>query len=254
MKKRYFVELSYFGKNYSGWQIQPNAHTIQEELQDNLTKLNRNNPIKVIGCGRTDAGVHGQHYFMHIDFPEIPNIDHFIFKLNHMLPKAIVILDVFEVQPKAHSRFDATERTYKYYLHHYKNPFLKDTSWYCYEKLDMNLMNKAAETLLVHKDFEAFSKVSTNVHNFLCEVRYAKWEQVGEQMIFTISANRFLRNMVRAIVGTLIEVGAKRMTLEEFEGVILSKDRDCAGKSAPANGLTLIEVKYPFFSSLILKH
>ncbi|MFD1552112.1 tRNA pseudouridine(38-40) synthase TruA [Putridiphycobacter roseus] len=253
MKKRYFVELSYLGKNYSGWQIQPNAHTIQQELQDNLTKLNRNNPIKIIGCGRTDAGVHAQHYYMHMDYPEILDIRHFIFKLNHMLPKAIVILDVFEVHEKAHTRYNATDRTYKYYLHHFKNPFIKDTSWYCYETLDIQLMNEAASTLLNHRDFEAFSKVSTNVNNFICTVRQAQWEQIGEQMVFTISANRFLRNMVRAIVGTLIEVGAKRMTLDEFEAVILSKDRDCAGKSAPANGLTLMEVKYPFFSTLLFE-
>ncbi len=246
MLKRYFVKLSYDGTNYSGWQIQPNAHTVQAELQNNLTKLNGGEPIKIMGCGRTDSGVHARNFYMHMDYSPIEDIDHFIFKLNHMLPEDIVIHDIYEVSPKSHSRFDAIERTYKYNINTEKSPFERYHSYHFYEKLNIEKMNEAAAILLKHEDFEAFSKVKTAVNTFNCDIQKAVWVKNDQGLEFTIKANRFLRNMVRAVVGTLLEVGTGRITIAEFEEIILSKSRAKAGKSVPARGLCLTDVKYPF--------
>ena len=246
MNKRYFLRLSYLGTNYSGWQIQPNAVSVQEVLQNNLSKLNSNFSVKIMGCGRTDAGVHAQDFFAHMDFPEIGDINHFLFKLNHMLPNDIAVHGIAEMAEKSHSRFDAVLRTYHYYFHFQKNPFIENRSVLIQSSLDIELMQKGANLLLEHDDFEAFSRVRTDVKNFNCELSVAEWSMKGSQLVFTISSNRFLRNMVRAIVGTLIQLGENKIDLAEFEQIIKSKDRTKAGKSAHAKGLFLSEIKYPY--------
>ena len=242
--KRYFVRLSYDGTNYAGWQIQPNAHTVQEELQSNLTKLNSGSPIKIMGCGRTDTGVHAKNFFMHMDFPEIKDLQHFAYKLNIMLPEDIVVHEITEMHNDAHTRFDAIERTYHYHIHGSKSPFNRHYSLEYTGKLDVDKMNKAAQCLMNYDDFEAFSKVKTAVKSFVCDVREAKWEKTDEGFVFIISADRFLRNMVRAVVGTLLEVGAGNLSIDGFKGIILSKDRNKAGRSVPPHGLCLVNVKY----------
>lgn len=246
MIKRYFLRLSYLGSSYSGWQIQPNAITVQEVLQENLTKLNRNVSVKIMGCGRTDAGVHAKNFYTHMDFPEILDIAHFLFKLNHMLPHDIAVHAVGEVAANSHTRYDATLRTYKYYFHFNKNPFLEDRSVLINPLINIDLMKKACEILQNYRDFEAFSRVKTDVTNFICDLTTAEFNKEGSRLVFTISANRFLRNMVRAIVGTLTALGEGKIDLVEFENIIKSKDRTKAGKSAPAKGLFLTEIKYPY--------
>ncbi len=246
MDKRYFLRITFNGTNYSGWQIQPNAITVQEVLQSNLSKLNKNLPVKIMGCGRTDAGVHAINYIFHMDFPRIENISHFKFKLNHMLPKDIAIHAINEMTENSHSRFDATERTYKYYFHFSKRPFLTDRSLQIKDSINIKKMQEATEILKEYQDFEAFSRVQTEVNNFKCNLVNAGFNMEGDQLVFTITANRFLRNMVRAIVGTLIEVGEEQCSLQTFRNIIESKKRMQAGKSAPAKGLFLVNVKYPY--------
>ncbi|MFK8038942.1 MAG: tRNA pseudouridine(38-40) synthase TruA [Crocinitomicaceae bacterium] len=246
MLHRYFLRISYQGTNYSGWQIQPNAISVQEVIQNTLTKLNGNEQVKVMGCGRTDAGVHAIDFLLHLDFPEIEDQSHFIYKMNHMLPNDIAVHDIARMPEKAHTRFDAVRRTYKYYFHFKKNPFLSDRSLLISDSIDIEKMKEGGEELKLHSDFEAFSRVKTAVNNFICDLSDVNWEREKDQLIFTISANRFLRNMVRAIVGTLIELGEGKISLEEFKEIIASKNRNNAGKSAPAKGLFLVEVEYPY--------
>ena len=243
---RYFLRISFKGTDYSGWQIQPNAISVQEVLQNNLSKLNKNTEVKIMGCGRTDAGVHATDFIFHMDFPEIEDTAGFIYKLNHMLPNDIVVHGIQVMNDKAHSRFDAIERTYKYYFHFEKDPFLNDRSLLVNSSINIQKMKDCADILMKHKDFESFSRVKTAVNNFICDIKAVKLEKIDHQLVFTISANRFLRNMVRAIVGTLLKAGENQMTTEEFEEVILSKNRSEAGKSAPAKGLFLVDVKYPY--------
>ncbi len=199
-----------------------------------------------MGCGRTDAGVHGKNFYMHMDFPEIGDIGNFIFKLNHMLPDDIVIHNIYEVSADKHVRFDAVERTYYYNLHTVKDPFIMDESHYYYDQFDLQKANKAASVLLKHTDFEAFSKVKTAVKTFNCNVMEAKWIESKYGYQFIITADRFLRNMVRAVVGTLLEVGKGKISIEEFEQIILDKNRQNAGISVPAKGLSLVNVRYPY--------
>ena len=244
--KRYFIELSYKGTNYNGWQIQPNGVTIQGEINKILTLLNHNQPINIVGCGRTDTGVHASKFFAHFDFKSINDTTTFVFKMNNMLPKDIAIHQLTEVKPDAHARFDATSRTYHYNITKNKNPFLIDTALLFTQPLDIEKMNKAASILLTHTNFECFSKVKTDVTNFNCTVTKAQWVKTENGYTFIISANRFLRNMVRAIVGTLLEVGTNKISIKDFEQIILSKNRNQAGKSISANGLFLVEVKYPY--------
>lgn len=246
MHKRYFFRISYKGTNYSGWQVQPNAISVQGVLQNSLTKLNKDTPIKIMGCGRTDAGVHAINFLMHADLEEIIDVPHVIYKLNHMLPHDISVHAIAEMANKAHTRFDARKRTYDYYFHFEKDPFLEDRSLLINKTINLDKMKLGAELLLTYSDFEAFSRVRTEVNNFICDLTEAKFEMVNNQLVFSISANRFLRNMVRAIVGTLIEVGQEKITLKEFKSIIDSKDRNKAGKSAPAKGLFLKKVEYPY--------
>lgn len=242
---RYFIQFAYNGTNYHGWQYQPNANSVQETLQKALSVL-LNSEIALMGAGRTDTGVHAKQMFAHFDYDK--NIDNsvLIHKLNSYLPKDIAVFGLYLVEDTAHCRFDATKRTYEYHVNTVKSPFLNDLSWYFNQNLDLDLMNEAAKILLKHTDFQCFSKVNTDVNTFDCTIFEAYWRKDNHQLIFTISANRFLRNMVRAIVGTLINIGLQKITLADFEAIIASKNREKAGFSVPAHGLYLTEVHYEY--------
>jgi len=241
---RYFIKLSYKGTNYHGWQYQPNAISIQEELEKVFSLLLRQE-IKITGAGRTDAGVHAINYIAHFDVnEEVANVNKFIYKANSFLNEDIVIHDIFKVNEDAHARFSPISRTYEYRIHTEKNPFLKDTSYYVRIKLDFEKMNEAAKLLFDFEDFTSFSKLHTDTKTNNCKIMHAKWSRREEQMIFTIKADRFLRNMVRAITGTLLEVGKGKMSIKEFKEVIESKDRGMAGVSVSAHALFLKEIKY----------
>ena len=245
---RYFLKLSYKGTAYHGWQIQPNAQSVQEVLQNAMRTVLRNE-ISVVAAGRTDTGVHAKTMYAHFDIETLPfESDIFIFKLNSILPKDIALLNIVAVADEAHARFDAKKRTYQYHINQHKNPFVTDGSWYFRHSLNLELMNEAAQILLLKNDFESFSKVHTEVNNFRCKITYALWKSNEDSLIFTISADRFLRNMVRAIVGTLINVGTQKITLKEFESIIDSKNRSEAGFSVPAHGLYLTAVDYDYIS------
>jgi tRNA pseudouridine38-40 synthase len=244
---RYFIRFAYNGTHYHGWQYQPNASSVQETLNKALSVL-LNTPINLMGAGRTDTGVHAKEMYAHFDYDSpivIPNLVH---KLNSYLPKDIAIYDVILVQDEAHCRFDATKRTYEYHINTVKDPFLEEQSWYFHQYLDVALMNEAAKILLNHTDFQCFSKVNTDVNTFDCSIFEAYWKTEDNKLIFTISANRFLRNMVRAIVGTLINIGLHKITLDDFENIIASKNRDKAGFSVPAHGLYLTKVVYDYIT------
>lgn len=243
MKNRYFIKLSYNGKNYNGWQVQPNGITIQGVLNEKLGLL-LNEEVNLVGCGRTDTGVHARDFYAHLDIDnEIKDIEKLTKKLNSFLPSDIVIYDIFLNNDK-HARFDAISRTYKYYISLGKDPFNEDLSWHCRNDLDIDLMNSAAKILKEYKDFTSFSKLHTDVKTNDCKIEHAFWLKEKNQLIFDIKADRFLRNMVRAIVGTLIEVGRKKMDLDGFRMVIEAKDRGKAGVSVPAHGLFLESVEY----------
>ena len=241
---RYFIEIAYNGQNYFGWQSQPDEITVQEVLEDALFTILRQK-IKVTGAGRTDTGVHAKQLFAHFDFTEIKNIQDILFRLNCVLPKHISAKNIFPVLEDAHARFNATKREYEYYISTTKNPFSQDFAYQLHKKPDVILMQKAADLLFSHNDFQCFSRSKTNVKTYHCIIKKAVWKEEENQLVFTIAADRFLRNMVRAIVGTLLEVGYKKITIEEFEKIILSKDRRNAGTSAPAHGLFLTKVEYP---------
>jgi tRNA pseudouridine38-40 synthase len=242
---RYFIQLAYNGTHYHGWQYQPNASSVQETLNKAFSVV-LNTEINLMGAGRTDTGVHAKEMYAHFDLDmpfDIPNLVH---KLNSYLPKDIVIYAVFPVSDEAHTRFDATKRTYEYHINTFKNPFSQEQSWYFHQPLDVKLMNEAAQLLLNHTDFQCFSKVNTDVNTFDCTIFEAYWKQEKNSLIFTISANRFLRNMVRAIVGTLVNIGLHKITLADFEAIIESKNRDKAGFSVPAHGLYLTKIEYDY--------
>jgi tRNA pseudouridine38-40 synthase len=242
---RYFIKFSYDGTHYHGWQQQPNAISIQETLNKALSTI-LNSTIDVMGAGRTDTGVHAREMFAHFDFePEIEAATT-IHKLNSYLPKDIAVFDIIKVHNDAHARFDAKSRTYEYHINIQKNVFADDLSWYCLQKLDINTMNEACKLLLNYTDFQCFSKVQTDVATFNCKIQEAFWIQNGNQIIFTIKADRFLRNMVRAIVGTMINIGIEKVSLPEFISIIESKDRSKAGFSVPAKGLFLTKIEYDF--------
>lgn len=243
---RYFIKLAYNGAEYHGWQSQPNAVSVQETIEECLATIMRQD-IKITGAGRTDAGVNAAVMFAHFDFEgNIPDTRVLVNRLNALLGKNIAIYDIFEVYDDAHARFDATARTYKYFVHTEKSPFLYPFSWKATSRLDFERMNEAATHLLNYTDFTSFSKLHTDVATNNCKITHARWEREGEQWVFTITADRFLRNMVRAIVGTLIEVGRGKITVEEFCRIIEKKDRCSAGTSMPGNALFLWNVKYPY--------
>lgn len=241
---RYFITFSYDGTAYHGWQIQPHSVTVQEELQKTLSTLMRK-PMEVVGAGRTDTGVHARKMIAHFDHDEVLDCSQLVYKLNKLLPRDIAVQHVEPVADDMHARFSAKSRTYHYYVHLDKNPFLRSYSWQVYGNPDFELMNRAARVLMEYKDFTSFSKVNTDTKTNDCTITEARWDRVGEdQWRFTVTANRFLRNMVRAIVGTLMEVGRGRMTIEQLRSVIEAKDRCRAGDSVPGNALFLVEVLY----------
>lgn len=246
MAKRYFIQLSYDGTHFHGWQIQPNAKSIQETLNEALSTLLRTN-IYTIGCGRTDTGVHASFFIAHMDVEQliIPE-NELVYKLNRILPESIAIQQVFEVDLDMHARFSAVSRTYQYHITSVKNPFSVNRKWELREKLNLELMNEAAQLLLGEHDFSCFSKSNTQTETNLCNISEAVWSNVSDtEIVFTISANRFLRNMVRAIVGTLVEIGKNKMDVQEIKAILESKNRSEAGTSVPAHGLYLTNVIYP---------
>lgn len=244
---RFFIELSYNGKKFHGWQVQNNATTIQGVLEETMGKLFQRK-INVTGCGRTDTGVNAKQFFAHFDIEnnfDDEGLKNITYRLNKLLPKDIAILRIFPVANNAHSRFDAVSRTYKYFISREKDPFWGEFSWYLYGDLDVDKMNKGAEILYDYDDFTSFSKLHTQVKTNICKIINAGWKEESKMLIFTITADRFLRNMVRAIVGTLVDLGRNRISLKELQKIIESKNRCNAGFSVPAQGLFLTRVEYP---------
>jgi tRNA pseudouridine38-40 synthase len=243
---KYFIQLSYLGKNYCGWQIQPDQPSIQETLTKAINTALQEE-IEIVGSGRTDTGVNAKNYIAHFSSSQhIKDKKQFIFKLNTLLPKDIAIQDCWPVPEDAHARFSATKRSYSYQITQEKNPFLIDQAYYIKRKVDLELMNLAAQKLKNYRNFKAFSKVKTQVYTYNCEIYEANWQDLGNGILeFNITANRFLRNMVRAIVGTLIEVGLQKISISEFEKIIESQERSKAGKSVPAEALCLKKIEYP---------
>lgn len=241
---RYFIEIAFNGKHYHGWQIQPEAISVQEVLERSLSTLLRE-AIKITGAGRTDTGVHARQLFAHFDLSEQIETDETIFRLNSFLPKDIAVIDMFRVRDDAHARFDAISREYQYYIGLKKDPFLQDFAYSVHLMPNIDLMNKAAKLLLGHQDFQCFSRSNTDVKTYYCDVRTAHWELENDVMIFSVSADRFLRNMVRAIVGSLLDVGYGKTSLAHFSEILESRDRTKAGASAPAHGLYLTRIVYP---------
>ena len=244
---RYFIKFAYNGTNYHGWQYQPNAVSVQETLTKAMATV-LNSAIDLTGAGRTDTGVHAKMMFAHFDHEDELDLESIVHKLNSYLPAAIAVFEIIRVHDSAHARFDATQRTYEYRINTRKDVFRNELSWFYATRLDLELMNKAAAELRNHADFECFSKVNTDVNTFNCQITEAIWMQHRNRLIFTISADRFLRNMVRAIVGTLINVGLHKIDLEDFRRIIESKDRSEAGFSVPAHGLYLTEIKYDYIT------
>lgn len=242
---RYFIEFAYNGKNYCGWQYQPHSPSVQETLNKALSILLRKE-IDVVGAGRTDTGVHARQMFAHFDHEEVIDSDTLTQKLNSFLPKDIVIYRFIPLHNEAHARFDAVRRTYEYHIHSFKDAFDHEESWYHFHPLNVDKMNEAAKVLFNYTDFKCFSKTHTDVKTFNCKVMQAEWKQDGTKLVFTVSADRFLRNMVRAIVGTLVNVGLGKISIDEFRAIIESRDRNLAGFSVPAHGLYLTKVIYPY--------
>lgn len=240
---RYFLEFAYNGQNYFGWQRQPKQISVQEVLEKTLSTILRKN-IDITGAGRTDTGVHAKQMFAHFDF-ENDLTDDLVYRLNAFLPKDIAIHRILKVKPDAHARFDATARTYHYFLHVGKDPFSFDHVWQIRYEPDLVKMNEAAKLLLGSQDFSSFAKLHTDVKTHICDVKFAEWTNDGNNLKFSITADRFLRNMVRSVVGTLVDVGKGKIGFGEFNNIIAQKDRSFASGSAPARGLYLAEVVYP---------
>ncbi len=241
---RYFLQLSYKGTNYHGWQEQPNAISVQSVIEKSLSILLKY-PTKIVGAGRTDAGVHAKQMYAHFDIIDRIDTVDLRFKLNSFLPKDIAIHNIFSVTNEAHARFDAVLRSYEYHIHQTKNPFLENLSWYFSKKLNIEMMNKAAKSLYFFNDFKSFSKTKTDVKTYICHINEAFWKIDNDKLVFYITADRFLRNMVRSIVGTLIDVGLEKITYDEFIRIIEAKNRSKAGFSVPAQGLYLTKIQYP---------
>ncbi len=240
---RHFIEFAYKGTNYHGWQMQPNAISIQQVLTQGISTILKTK-INLVGAGRTDTGVHAKQMFAHFDFDGFIDNKLLTHKLNSYLPKDIAVIGFYKVSNDSHARFDAIKRTYEYHIYNQKNAFESDDSYYFHKNLNLDLMNQACEILKQHTDFESFSKVHTDVNTFNCKIENAVWIKNDNKIIFTIAANRFLRNMVRAIVGTMINIGLEKVSLSQFIEIIENKDRKKAGFSAPAQGLYLTKVEY----------
>ena len=248
MPKRYFIKLSFDGTRYSGWQIQENAASVQETLDKALSNLLRE-PIRTVGAGRTDTGVHARKFYAHFDTTAILDDKHIpqtVYKLNRILPPDIAIQGIFPVNPDAHARFDAISRTYQYYMCTQKDPFYHGKAWLMEPKLDIPTMQQAADMLPEFDDFSSFAKSNTQTKTNLCKVFHARWTTQTHLLVFEIKADRFLRNMVRAITGTLVEIGLGKIDLHDFAGIIQARDRRKAGYSAPGYGLYLVDIEYTY--------
>ncbi len=245
--KRYFIKLAYDGTGYHGWQVQKNAHTVQAELEQKIGLMLKQ-PVAITGCGRTDTGVHASEYYAHFEVDNLRFTEKdFVFKLNRFLPNDIAVYDVFKVDADMHARYSALSRTYKYYINQIKDPFNRQFSYFYNGPLDIERMNIAAALLMQFNDFTSFSKLHTQTATNLCGISEATWKYFEQRkLVFTITADRFLRNMVRAIVGTLLEIGKGKMPPETIADIIEAKNRAEAGFSVSAKGLFLTEVKYPF--------
>lgn len=242
--QRYFVYFSYDGTGYHGWQIQPNGISVQERLQDSLSKVLRKR-IDVVGAGRTDTGVHARMMVAHFDYDDAIDGEQLTFRLNRILPRDIGVYKVEPVDNEMHARFSAKWRTYHYYLHVRKDPFLRHYSLETHYDLDFDLMNKAAEIIVGHDDFAAFCKTGADNKTTICNVKECRWVQTSDySWCFTITANRFLRNMVRATVGTLLLLGRHKITLDEFKDILDNGNRSDAGESMPGNALFLENIEY----------
>ncbi|MDE7419164.1 MAG: tRNA pseudouridine(38-40) synthase TruA [Muribaculaceae bacterium] len=243
---RYFIRLGYRGAPFHGWQIQPNAVSVQEEVESALSTVLRV-PVSIVGAGRTDTGVNARTMYAHFDFDgDLPDEKKLLVSLNRLVGRDIAIYDLFKVDDAAHARFDATERTYKYFVTFEKTPFFYALSWHCPNGLDLEKMNEAAKLLLTTDDFTSFAKLHSDAKTNICKVTRAEWKMEGNMAVFTISADRFLRNMVRAVVGTLVEIGRGKMTLDQFQNVIKKKDRCAAGQSMPGEALFLWDISYDY--------
>lgn len=246
MAKRYFIHLAFKGTKYHGWQLQSNAPTIQETLNKALSTILQEK-INLTGAGRTDTGVHASCFYAHFDLysTEISDIQNTIFRVNRFLPDDIAIYNIFPVKNNSHARYDALSRTYQYQITKIKDPFRREFAYYCFWNLDVEKMNKASKILFNYKDFTSFSKSKTQVKTNFCEIYHAEWTEEKHLLIFTVKANRFLRNMVRAIVGTMLEIGQEKIEPESLRNIVESKNRSLAGYSVPPNGLFLTDVEYP---------
>ncbi len=245
LKYRYFVEFSFNGSSYVGWQTQPNGLSVQEQMEHHFgVKMQRK--VELVGCGRTDAGVHASFYVAHfdLDFP-LTDPAQWVYELNKFLPSSIALKQIYAVSPEAHARFSALERAYEYHIEYEKNPFTGHLAWRMSKSLDVVLMNEAANLLPVYEDFSSFARSNSDVKHHRCKLSSAHFEEQESQLVFSIRSNRFLRNMVRAIVGTLVEVGRGNLSVDDFVKIIQARDRRKAKTSAPAQGLFLTEVSYP---------
>lgn len=242
---RYFAELSYKGTAYCGWQRQPNASSVQQTIEEALSTILRES-VEIVGAGRTDTGVHAAFYVAHFDTSRpIANPADFVYHLNALLPEDIAFGRIYEVDSEAHARFDATEREYRYYIEPRKNPFTRTTSWQLTTPLNVEAMNRAAQVLLTTEDFTTFAKLGSNNTNNICHIFRAEWIEIEcGMLVFVFRANRFLRNMVRAVVGTLVDVGRGKITPEEFADIVASRNLSRSSSSAPAAGLFLTDVLY----------
>ena len=245
MPNRYFLQCSYKGTNYHGWQVQPNAVSVQETLEKALSTILRET-VAVVGAGRTDTGVHASYYILHFDLNNAidPNFD-LAYKLNSLLPEDIAVQRFWLVDEEAHARFSALSRSYHYFIVTSKNPFAAETSYRYLLPLDLERMNEATKVLSDYTDFTSFARLHTDVKTNNCKIYQAEWTQENDRLMFVIKADRFLRNMVRAIVGTLLEVGKGKLSIDGFREIIEQKDRGAAGASAPAKGLFLVDIEYP---------
>jgi tRNA pseudouridine38-40 synthase len=249
MSYRYFIRLAYNGANYHGWQIQDNAVTVQEVITKAVSLIWLED-FCMVGCGRTDTGVHAKEFYAHFDLEEERDqeeLNELTHRLNRYLPDDIVIYRIFSVPPELHSRYDALSRTYEYHIHTFKDPFLDKFSWFFHQKLDIDLMNRGGKVITEYSDFTSFSKANIKRKTNICKVSRANWELCGHQLIFKITADRFLHDMVRAIVGTLLELGEFKISVEELRKIIESKNRSNAGESVPAKGLYLTKIEYQGF-------
>lgn len=246
MKTRYFIFISYKGTSYHGWQIQPNSVTVQKILDEALSVI-LNEKISTTGAGRTDAGVHAMIFCAHFDSisPDLTAMKNLIFRLNQFLPVDISVNSIKKVVPDANARYSAISRTYIYYISRKKDPFFDNSSWYLHGNINISVMNEACRVLSNYSDFTSFSRLHSGAKSNICKIYGAIWNESDNRLVFTIKADRFLRNMVRAIVGTMVEIGFGKRNLKEFEEIIQAKNRCRAGKSAPAKGLFLANIEYP---------